>query len=219
MPSRCVFYLKRRRTRIAPRKSLERASRQRGLGVLGWRVLETDNSDLGEAPLASEPRVEQLFLTTKKQGWDSRKFDQELFDQLENFIQSINSSAVASTMLENFRRSWVVAFSISCAFRITASMASGTWSFFPILNFPTQVAPSNHVQGPIDAGTGSWVTFPAICCETIFHAFSLGPLAVLVQIRSRPWSQEPNRCARCAIMERSTRCEATRTGCARGKDG
>ena len=60
------------------RKSLERASRQRGLGVLGWRVLETDNSDLGEAPLASEPRVEQLFLT-KKQGWDSRKFDQELY--------------------------------------------------------------------------------------------------------------------------------------------
>ena len=71
------------------RKSLERASRQRGLGVLGWRVLETDNSDLGEAPLASEPRVEQLFLT-KKQGWDSRKFDQELYRaqavaQLENF--------------------------------------------------------------------------------------------------------------------------------------
>ena len=71
------------------RKSLERASRQRGLGVLGWRVLETDNSDLGEAPLASEPRVEQLFLT-KKQGWDSRKFEQELYRaqavaQLENF--------------------------------------------------------------------------------------------------------------------------------------
>ena len=71
------------------RKSLERASRQRGLGILGWRVLETDNSDLGEAPLASEPRVEQLFLT-KKQGWDARKFDQELYRaqavaQLENF--------------------------------------------------------------------------------------------------------------------------------------
>jgi len=71
------------------RASLERACRQRGLGMLGWRVLETDNSDLGEAPLASEPRVEQLFLT-KPAGWSARKFEQELYRaqavaQLENF--------------------------------------------------------------------------------------------------------------------------------------
>ena len=41
----------------AARRSLERVSRQRGMKVLGWRVVPTDNSDLGEAPLASEPRV------------------------------------------------------------------------------------------------------------------------------------------------------------------
>ena len=44
---------------------------------------------LAGVALASEPRVEQLFLT-KKQGWDARKFDQELYRaqavaQLENF--------------------------------------------------------------------------------------------------------------------------------------
>jgi len=62
----------------AARQSLERTARQRGLEVLGWRDVPTDNGDLGAAPLASEPSVEQLFLA-KPDAWDARTFEQELY--------------------------------------------------------------------------------------------------------------------------------------------
>ena len=78
----------------AARRSLERVSRQRGMSVLGWRVVPTDNSDLGEAPLASEPRVEQLFLA-KPEAWDGGKFARELYR-----AQSVAQLEAFATMQE-----------------------------------------------------------------------------------------------------------------------
>jgi len=60
------------------RASLERISRRRGLKVLGWREVPTDNSALGAAPLATEPKIEQIMLQ-RPASWDERKFDRELF--------------------------------------------------------------------------------------------------------------------------------------------
>ena len=39
---------------------MERLSKQRGLQVLGWRVVPVDNSMLGQDPLDSEPDTEQV---------------------------------------------------------------------------------------------------------------------------------------------------------------
>ena len=94
----------------AARRSLERVSRQRGMSVLGWRVVPTDNSDLGEAPLASEPRVEQLFLA-KPEAWDGGKFARELYRaqsvaQLEAFPQDVLVGSHGGSEHANPRLVW-----------------------------------------------------------------------------------------------------------------
>ncbi|KAJ1445924.1 hypothetical protein M885DRAFT_502385 [Pelagophyceae sp. CCMP2097] len=60
------------------RLSLERLARQRGLSVLGWRVVPTDNSALGEAPRSTEPKVEQLLLG-RPAHWVNKRFERELY--------------------------------------------------------------------------------------------------------------------------------------------
>ncbi|KAJ8613526.1 hypothetical protein CTAYLR_002224 [Chrysophaeum taylorii] len=60
------------------RTSLERIAKRRGLEVLGWRVVPTDNSDIGEAPRATEPISEQLFLQ-RPPTWDDKTFERELY--------------------------------------------------------------------------------------------------------------------------------------------
>lgn len=60
------------------RASLMRVSKRRGLVVLGWREVPTDNSALGEAPLSSEPKIEQFFIQ-RPRGWDDATFEREIY--------------------------------------------------------------------------------------------------------------------------------------------
>ena len=46
----------------AARGAMESALSSRGLNVLGWRSVPTDNSDLGPTSLSTEPHVEQVFV-------------------------------------------------------------------------------------------------------------------------------------------------------------
>mmetsp|Transcript_10882 Transcript_10882/g.16391 ORF Transcript_10882/g.16391 Transcript_10882/m.16391 type:complete len:1680 (-) Transcript_10882:1413-6452(-) len=60
------------------RSSIERIAKRRGLGIIGWRNVPVDNSELGEAPLQTEPIHEQLFLR-KPGSWDETRFKRELY--------------------------------------------------------------------------------------------------------------------------------------------
>ena len=51
---------------------------QRGMKVIGWRSIETDNSALGESAKSTEPRMEQVFIENSK-DLDYKDFDRELF--------------------------------------------------------------------------------------------------------------------------------------------
>lgn len=44
----------------------EKEVKAQGLSVLGWREVPVDSSQLGEIALASEPKIEQLFIGKKK---------------------------------------------------------------------------------------------------------------------------------------------------------
>lgn len=56
---------------------LERLTRERGLGIIGWRPVPVDNSMLGKDPLDSEPITEQVFVTNSN-TYTNRQFEQEL---------------------------------------------------------------------------------------------------------------------------------------------
>ena len=58
--------------------TVEGVAKRRGLHLLGWRVVPTDNSQLGAAPLATEPVHEQVILG-KPPNWDDQKFKRELY--------------------------------------------------------------------------------------------------------------------------------------------
>lgn len=47
-----------------------------GHTILGWRLVPTDNSDLGESALDTEPAIEQVFLT--KSSRSNAEFEQQV---------------------------------------------------------------------------------------------------------------------------------------------
>jgi glutamate synthase domain-containing protein 1 len=53
-------------------------AKQRGLTVLGWRAVETDNSAIGTTAKSTEPRMEQVFIENSKDLL-YKDFDRELF--------------------------------------------------------------------------------------------------------------------------------------------
>eukprot|EP00271_Cylindrocystis_brebissonii_P015485 TRINITY_DN38393_c0_g1_i1.p1 TRINITY_DN38393_c0_g1~~TRINITY_DN38393_c0_g1_i1.p1 ORF type:complete len:2268 (+),score=536.29 TRINITY_DN38393_c0_g1_i1:304-7107(+) len=54
--------------RTSGKLAFEQASEAMGHKVLGWRRVKTDNSDLGQAALDTEPIVEQIFVLTKPES-------------------------------------------------------------------------------------------------------------------------------------------------------
>jgi glutamate synthase (NADH) len=44
--------------------------------ILGWRLVPTDNSDLGESALETEPVIEQVFVT--KSSRSEAEFEQQV---------------------------------------------------------------------------------------------------------------------------------------------
>lgn len=54
-----------------------------GHSILGWRQVPTDNSDLGQAALDTEPVIEQVFLT--KSSKSKADFEQQVLHEF-NFL-------------------------------------------------------------------------------------------------------------------------------------
>jgi len=47
--------------------------------ILGWRPVPTDNSDLGESALETEPAIEQVFIT--KSSRSEAEFEQQVIHE------------------------------------------------------------------------------------------------------------------------------------------
>lgn len=57
---------------------VERTLKEKELDVLGWRHVPTDNSDLGESAIATEPRIEQIFVRNAS-GLSTSEFERALY--------------------------------------------------------------------------------------------------------------------------------------------
>jgi glutamate synthase domain-containing protein 1 len=62
----------------AIKEIFEMQAKQRGLKVLGWRPIKTDNSSIGTTAKSTEPRMEQVFVENSK-DLPFKDFDRELF--------------------------------------------------------------------------------------------------------------------------------------------
>ncbi len=63
---------------------------QEGQSVLGWRKVETDNSDIGASARDSQPAIEQIFIAQGSQAKDQLDFERKLYlirKQVENEIR------------------------------------------------------------------------------------------------------------------------------------
>jgi glutamate synthase domain-containing protein 1 len=54
-----------------------------GHSILGWRQVPTDNSDLGQAALDTEPAIHQVFLT--KSSISKAEFEQQVIHEFSFF--------------------------------------------------------------------------------------------------------------------------------------
>jgi glutamate synthase (NADPH/NADH) len=60
------------------------AAESLGHSVLGWRQVPTDNSDLGESALDTEPAIQQVFIT--KSSIAKADFEQQVIHKLIDFF-------------------------------------------------------------------------------------------------------------------------------------
>eukprot|EP00267_Zea_mays_P054222 XP_020407444.1 glutamate synthase 1 [NADH], chloroplastic-like [Zea mays] len=58
--------------------------------ILGWRLVPTNNSDLGESALETEPVIEQVFIT--KSSRSDAEFEQQLYILRRLSITSVRAS-------------------------------------------------------------------------------------------------------------------------------
>ena len=73
---------------------LERVAKERGLQIIGWAPVPTDNSMLGRDPLDSEPITEQFFLgNARGRPYSRRDFERELL-----WVRKISEDEVASVL-------------------------------------------------------------------------------------------------------------------------
>ncbi len=80
--------------RSSARHVLERIVREEGLTILGWRVVPTDNSSLGDTAKAGEPMVRQLFLQWNGSGGDEQAFNRKLYIVNQRAIHEIRDAEV-----------------------------------------------------------------------------------------------------------------------------
>ncbi|OAY82759.1 Glutamate synthase 1 (NADH), chloroplastic [Ananas comosus] len=66
-----------------------------GHTVLGWRLVPTDNTDLGESALQTEPVIEQVFLT--KSSKSAADFEQQMYILRKLSLVSIRSALLIQT--------------------------------------------------------------------------------------------------------------------------
>ena len=56
-----------------------------GHSILGWRQVPTDNSDLGESAIDTEPAIQQVFLT--KSSVSKGDFEQQVIHEFNFFLK------------------------------------------------------------------------------------------------------------------------------------
>ncbi len=74
-----VFFPKEQNIREACREVLNRKIKKLGIELLGYRVVPTDNSSLGEMSSGSEPQIEQVFLKRPDNIADELAFERRLY--------------------------------------------------------------------------------------------------------------------------------------------
>lgn len=72
-----VFLPTDEKRRERSKAEFEKVAESLGHSILGWRQVPTDNSDLGESALDTEPAIQQVFLT--KSSISKADFEQQLF--------------------------------------------------------------------------------------------------------------------------------------------
>ena len=88
------------------REILERNIEKLGLKLLGYRVVPTDNSEIGEAPRSTEPRFEQVFVRGRSDIKDPDALERKLY-VLRNYTVRLVKNSVFGVE-DNF---YIVSFS------------------------------------------------------------------------------------------------------------
>ena len=81
---------------------LEHHVKARGLEVLGWRTVPTDNSELGPSALESEPLIEQLFVG--RNGCAPGRFELELYVAKQSVSREAAEAGAAGRFYVRVRR-------------------------------------------------------------------------------------------------------------------
>ena len=87
-----VFFPKEEKLREACRDVLVRNIEKLGLKLLGFRVVPTDNSTLGQAPKDNEPQIEQCFIT----GDDN--LEQQALERKLYILRKFTTNTIRQTM-------------------------------------------------------------------------------------------------------------------------
>lgn len=87
-----IFFPMDEKKRAACKEVLEGAIAKLNFDILGYRDAFTDNSPLGEAPLSTEPKVQQIFIARPK-GMSAEDFERKLF-----VIRNYTSHTIGETI-------------------------------------------------------------------------------------------------------------------------
>ncbi|NBX02248.1 glutamate synthase subunit alpha, partial [bacterium] len=111
-------------------KTFEEIVKSKGLTVLGWRTVPTDNSSLGQTAIKSEPCVRQVFIARCDKCATDQDFERKLFIIAKQAHNELRASGK-----DNF----YYASSLSCRTIIYKGMLmpEQVGKYFPDLNDPT----------------------------------------------------------------------------------
>ena len=91
----------------ACKQLFEKVLAKRGIETLGWRRVPTNNASLGESAVATEPRIEQIFVRNSG-GLSSSEFEQSLyviiFDSSNLSRSHLDESYIPGTRQEKRQR-------------------------------------------------------------------------------------------------------------------
>jgi glutamate synthase (NADPH) large chain len=87
-----VFFPRDPKVREECRTVLNRQIKKMKMGLLGYRVLPTNNKDLGETALQAEPMMEQVFIKRADAGTNPDDFERKLFILRKYVTHLINES-------------------------------------------------------------------------------------------------------------------------------
>jgi glutamate synthase domain-containing protein 2/glutamate synthase domain-containing protein 1/glutamate synthase domain-containing protein 3 len=87
-----IFFPKKKADRDKCKKIIDNISAKNSFKILGYRTIPLNNSVIGKSAKASEPAIEQVFITPKKKIKDELDFERALYilrKEIENKISSI----------------------------------------------------------------------------------------------------------------------------------